>query len=152
MKKILVAAFVTLGVGKIPWAPGTWGSLVGLALWWLIQPDFVQGLIMIFLTSLAGFWAVHSYEKQSGAHDPKEVIIDEVIGMWITLLAFPTHFLWLSAGFILFRLFDIWKPFPIGWLDRKVGGALGTILDDVVAGLFAGLGLFIITMTGYFSN
>lgn len=142
MKNPFVVGFVTLGVGKIPFAPGTWGSLLGLLAWFAIQPKLFAGLSMIVVVSALGYWAVSQYEQQSQTHDPKEVIIDEVIGMWITLLAFDVTPLSLGLGFVLFRFFDILKPFPIGWLDRRVGGALGTILDDVVAGVFAWIILF----------
>jgi len=133
----LVTLFVTLGVGKIPFAPGTWGTVVGVALWWLFQPPLVLGLVLIVATFLVSIPLINLYEKQSGAHDPKEVIIDEVIGVWVTLLMVPLTPMNILVGFLLFRFFDILKPFPISWLDREVGGGFGTLCDDVAAGLLA---------------
>jgi len=147
----IVTAIATLGVGKIPKAPGTWGSLLSVLIWWALFslfPDSFQfpetHFYMIIVAFFIGWLATHCYEKWNNRHDPKEVVVDELIGMWITLFAAP-RILWVYAlGFLFFRLFDIWKPFPIGWIDRKVPGALGTILDDVVAGLFAWILLWLV--------
>lgn len=134
----LVTAIATLGVGKIPKAPGTWGSLVAVIVWWLLFPlSLPVQAMLIVLAFIIGWWATRCYEQFSQKHDPKEVVIDELIGMWISLFGASQHAVIFVLGFLFFRLFDIWKPFPIGWIDRKVPGALGTILDDVVAGLIA---------------
>ena len=129
--------FVTLGVGKIPFAPGTWGSLLAWVLLWVVQPAWPLTVGLIVAVFLASLPAIQLYEKSSGRHDPKEVIIDEVVGQWIALLAVPFSPAAWVAGFVLFRLFDILKPFPVGWVDREMPGAWGTLLDDVVAGVLA---------------
>ena len=134
----VVTAMVTLGVGKIPMAPGTWGSLLALLGWWAMPPlsPLTQG-ILILLIFLMGWMSCHFYEKWQHKQDPKEVVVDEWVGMWISLFSFPKEAWILALGFLFFRLFDIWKPFPVGWIDEKLPGALGTMLDDVAAGLLA---------------
>lgn len=131
----LATALVTCGVGKIPKAPGTFGSLLAAVIWWFYSPFISE--VVIIATFFVGWLATHFYEKWNNKHDPKEVIIDEIVGLWMTLYLAPAKFSVLLLGFLLFRLFDIWKPFPIGWVDRKVPGALGTMLDDVLAGVAA---------------
>jgi phosphatidylglycerophosphatase A len=130
----------TLGVGRLPKAPGTWGSLLALLIWWAFMPAnlWVQASAII-IAFVVGTIATAYYEKLTQNHDPKEVVVDELVGMWITLFAAPFDLQILLFGFALFRLFDILKPFPIGWLDRKVPGAFGTMLDDVAAGLISWL-------------
>lgn len=138
MLNFIVTAFATLGVGKIPKAPGTFGSFLALLIWWALFPLTFELQVFLLITAfLIGWLATHFYEKWNHKHDPKEVVVDELIGMWITLLAAAPKLSIFIVGFLLFRFFDIWKPFPIGWVDRKVPGALGTILDDVIAGVFA---------------
>ena len=149
-----------LGVGYIRPAPGTWGSLVALPWGWLLHviggfPLLVAGVVIAFA---AGWWATAQMTAGSTDHDPSEIVIDEVAGQWIALL--PLSYAawsmglnilvmwpgWIAA-FALFRLFDIWKPLLVGWADRR-GDALGVMLDDVIAGLFALLG--VIAMAGLY--
>ena len=134
----LATSVATLGVGKIPNAPGTFGSLLAVLVWWALSPlSLPVQMTLIVVAFFVGWVATHYYEKWNNKHDPKEVVVDELIGMWITLFAAPEGWIVFVIGFLLFRLFDIWKPGPVGWVDRKMPGALGTILDDVIAGLFA---------------
>ena len=134
----LAMSLSTLFVGLVPKAPGTWGSLLALLIWWAIGPlSLPEGLLLVLLAFILGTVSTHFYEKWFDRHDPKEVVVDELVGMWITLLIIPLTPLTLIAGFLLFRFFDILKPFPINWIDRKMPGALGTMLDDVLAGVFA---------------
>ena len=136
--KQLTALIVTLFVGRFSRFPGTLGSLLGALIWWSLSPQaFIKQLILIAGAMVCGWIAVYFYEKWNHCHDPKEVVIDELIGVWITLVGVPAQVSVFIFGFLLFRVFDIWKPFPIGWVDRKVPGAFGTLLDDVLAGLFA---------------
>lgn len=145
----LTTAVATLGVGKIPKAPGTFGSLLAVLMWWALFPlSFPVQLALIGFAFIAGWVATHYYEKWNHKHDPKEVVVDELIGMWITLLGASPKASIFIVGFLLFRLFDIWKPFPIGWVDNKVPGALGTILDDVIAGVFAYVVLQLLLLQG----
>ncbi|HVU82145.1 MAG TPA: phosphatidylglycerophosphatase A, partial [Rhodanobacteraceae bacterium] len=84
-----------------------------------------------------GVWACGVCDRRLGMHDQGALVWDEVIGMWITLFAAPPQWWWMAVGFALFRLFDIWKPWPVSWADRRVRGGLGVMLDDVVAGVYA---------------
>ena len=126
------------GVGLIRPAPGTWGSLVALLIWYFAE--FLHSSIHIVLPIFILFsWLVCSKASQdSDSKDHSAIVIDEVAGMFVAL-SFVTHeiiiYLW---TFLLFRLFDIWKPWPISLADKNVEGGLGILLDDLIAGLFAG--------------
>lgn len=133
------------GTGFFKPAPGTWGSLAS------IPPALIlfsfQGIeaiiIGILIIFAIGLWATRVFEKQTGAHDHKMIVIDEAAGQWIALLV-PLHFsgvtlLGISLAFVLFRFFDIMKPWPIGLIDKKLKGPAGVMLDDIFAGLFAGI-------------
>ena len=126
------------GVGLIRPAPGTWGSLAALLLWYFAE--FLHSSIFIILPIFILFsWLICSQASQdSDAKDHSAIVIDEVAGMLVAL-SFVSHeiiiFLW---TFLLFRLFDIWKPWPISLADKNVEGGLGILLDDLIAGLFAG--------------
>ena len=126
------------GVGLIRPAPGTWGSLAALLLWYFAE--FLHSSIYIILPIFILFsWLICSQASQdSDAKDHSAIVIDEVAGMLVAL-SFVSHeiiiFLW---TFLLFRLFDIWKPWPISLADKNVEGGLGILLDDLIAGLFAG--------------
>ncbi|MEM6939226.1 MAG: phosphatidylglycerophosphatase A [Pseudomonadota bacterium] len=141
------------GVGYVRPAPGTWGSVVALPWAWLLH--VVGGLPLLMLaicTAFAlGWWATAVMTAGGDTHDPSEIVLDEVVGQWIAVL--PLSYAawsmqisilalwpgWLSA-FVLFRLFDIAKPGPVGWADR-IESPLGVMLDDVIAGVFAALGV-----------
>ena len=87
--------------------------------------------------------AADRYMALSGEHDPGPVVVDEVAGQWLTLAIVPLDAIWFVAGFCAFRLFDIVKPWPVGWLDRRVKGGFGVMLDDIAAGLYAAVLLYI---------
>ncbi|OAN74664.1 phosphatidylglycerophosphatase A [Sulfitobacter sp. EhC04] len=139
------------GVGYIRPAPGTWGSLVALPWGWLLH--VLGGFPLLVIAVIAGFakgwWATAKMTAGSDDHDPSEIVVDEVVGQWIALLPL-SYAAWTRgldmlvmwpgwiAAFVLFRLFDIWKPWLVGWADRR-GDALGVMLDDVIAGIFAAL-------------
>ncbi len=127
------------GAGLSPKAPGTVGSLAALPFAWGIL--YVSGWPGLLLAVVAvfgvGLWASHGYTSISGDHDPGPVVIDEVAGQWLTLCVVPLEWPWFLAGFVLFRIFDIFKPWPVGWLDRHVKGAMGIMIDDIAAGLYA---------------
>lgn len=145
-----------LGVGYIRPASGTWGSLVALPWAWLLH--VIGGFPLLLLGILAalasGWWATARMTQNSVEEDPSEIVIDELAGQWIALV--PLSYsawamgldilrLWPGwiAAFLLFRLFDIWKPGPVGWADRR-GGPLGVMLDDVIAGVFAAIGVVLL--------
>ncbi|MBM4289820.1 MAG: phosphatidylglycerophosphatase A [Deltaproteobacteria bacterium] len=133
------------GVGKLPVMPGTWGSLAAVPLWWLLSPlgPLGYGLAVLLLGGLSVYVCgqAEMYLRQT---DASVIVLDEVLGQLIALAACPRQIYWLGLGVLLFRLFDIIKPFPIGFINDHVGGGLGIVLDDVVAGLFAGLILWIL--------
>jgi phosphatidylglycerophosphatase A len=126
-------------------APGTWGSLaalpLGWLLWWLGGTPLLAGAMVIVFC--VGWWASERIVRADGLEDPSWVVIDEVAGQWLTLLVTPPSLLDYAVGFALFRLFDIWKPWPVSWADRHVKGGLGIMLDDVLAGL---MGLVVLTL------
>ena len=129
---LLLATF--FGLGKIPWAPGTWGSGVGVLLYWATQalPLWWKIGILIFLSGL-GTLASHRVALALGRKDPSCVIIDEVAGAYLALLGHPADPLHLAVGFLLFRVFDILKPPPVSFAERLPGG-LGIMSDDLAAG------------------
>lgn len=128
------------GAGCSPKAPGTMGTLVAVAIYLplshLALPVYAAVLGLVIA---AGIWLCDSATRDLGVHDHPGIVWDEIAGFLLTMLGAPAGWPWLVAGFVLFRLFDIWKPWPIGWLDRRVGGGLGIMLDDLVAGAFAAL-------------
>jgi len=128
------------GVGLIRGAPGTWGSLAALpcaaGLTLLGGPWLL--LATTGLLTLVGVWASGRYAAALASGDPGVVVVDEVAGQWLALVPLPLDIWWYLAAFALFRLFDVAKPWPIGWLDRKVSGGLGIMADDLAAGLAAG--------------
>ncbi len=136
--------FIATGAytGYLPKAPGTWGTLVALPinllLIWLSPAGYGLALLMILLVAV---YTAGAAEKILDRKDPGAIVIDEIIGMLITLIAAPPQpLIWLMA-FLLFRLFDIAKPWPVSWADRHLNGGLGIVLDDVLAGGYAWLTL-----------
>ncbi|MFL6229620.1 MAG: phosphatidylglycerophosphatase A [Pyrinomonadaceae bacterium] len=161
-------AVATCGVGLLPVAPGTWGSLVGVGLYLsarAVGVEFFAGasgasrsgaqvealqtatvLVLLILVTLAGVWAATRAEKLLGRKDPGAVVVDEVAGQLITFAFVPfTSGAWVVvAGFVLFRAFDIWKPYPVRRLEALESG-LGIMADDVLAGFYAATVLSLVT-------
>ena len=124
--------------GYLPKAPGTWGSLVGLLLFFLLHNLSLE----IYLAVIAGIFVIGTFaageaEKIMDHQDPGLVVIDEIVGMLITMIAVPATPLAMVLGFILFRIFDILKPFPVNFFDQRFHGGLGIMLDDVMAGIYS---------------
>ncbi len=167
-------AIATCGVGYLPLAPGTWGSLVGVGVYLLVREAsarilaiysashivsasqselirVVAMLLMVFVITAAGVWAATKAETLLGRKDPGAVVVDEVAGQLITFLFVPLSVSlnwWLiGAGFLLFRAFDIWKPYPVRRLEALEAG-LGIMADDVLAGVYAAT-LMLILVTIY---
>lgn len=128
------------GSGLAPKAPGTFGTLAAIPIFLLLQdltwPVYVSWLIVTFI--LGVYWCERS-SKALGVHDHGGIVWDEMVGYWLTMFLAPKGWLWLLIGFVLFRFFDILKPWPINWLDRKVTGGFGIMIDDVLAALYAWL-------------
>lgn len=156
MKRLAAMIATVLGVGHIRPAPGTWGSLAALPMAWLLHlaggfPALAGATVVAFAI---GIWATSVMTRGQDDHDPSEIVIDEVVGQFLALMPLSyaswVHGLDITAlwpgwvaGFALFRLFDIAKPGPIGWADRR-GDALGVMLDDVIAGVFAAIGVMLL--------
>ncbi len=137
MRKQTVEFIATAGyVGRIPWAPGTFGTVVGVLLAYLLSyaSTLTYSIVLLLGIGLA-VWVSGLYEKVTGRHDPKEVVIDEVVGYLVCVFMVPPTWPDLLIGFAVFRFLDILKPWPISWVDRKVPGGIGTVADDLVAGL-----------------
>lgn len=127
-----------LGSGLARKAPGTWGTLMGVGVYLPLQMlGLIPYLIVIVVAFIAGIYICDHASRQLGVHDHGGIVWDEFVGLWITMIAAPEGWAWLALGFALFRLFDIWKPWPIGWADQQVDGGLGIMLDDVLAGAWA---------------
>ncbi len=127
------------GSGLSPVAPGTAGTLVAVLLEWLVRPfGFEIRLAVTLATVAAGFWICGESARRLGEHDHPGIVWDEFAGYFVTMLMAPAGWVWIVAGFTLFRLFDILKPWPIRELDNRMGGGAGIMLDDLVAGVFAG--------------
>jgi phosphatidylglycerophosphatase A len=126
------------GIGLLPTAPGTWASFAALPFGWLLMTGFGPAgpLIAAVIAFAAGWWASALVAKASGIFDPGFVVIDEIAAQLLILSAAPLDWRFYLAAFLLFRLFDIWKPFPIDWLDRTVKGGFGIMLDDVAAAIY----------------
>ena len=128
------------GSGYLPKAPGTWGSVAALPFAWaIVHFGGIWALAMASVTVFfVGIWASNVYMAKTGTHDPGAIVIDEVAGQWIVLLAAPLDPAAYFLGFVLFRFFDVLKPWPISWADKNIDGAWGVMMDDVLAGV-AGL-------------
>ena len=138
MSQLIMALATGFYVGKIPKAPGTWGSLAALLPWLLIKDLPLATYLMILLgVFVLGFFVAGMAEKLLDSPDAGCIVIDEFLGMFITLAAAPAHPLAWLLGFALFRLFDITKPWPVCWFDRHIHGGIGIMMDDVVAGIYA---------------
>lgn len=126
------------GSGLAPAAPGTVGTLAALLPWfWLREWAAPAYLLVCAMVFVLGTWVSQRLTREPGAEDPGWIVIDEWVGLWLALFLLPAGWPWLLAGFLLFRLFDIAKPWPVGWADRHVHGGLGVMLDDALAGLMA---------------
>ena len=138
------------GSGLSPIAPGTFGSLVALPMFWWLHGYGLQTYLLVILVGFAvGVWVCEKTTQDLGVDDYGGIVWDEVVGQLIAsapLLIWKPEYLelWLIASFVLFRIFDIWKPYPIRELDKNVHGGLGIMLDDELAGLFAAMALTIL--------
>lgn len=136
-KPIHILAF-GFGAGASPKAPGTMGTLVAIPLYFLLQhlPLFAYVLAVLVITGV-GVYICDRCAKELRVHDHSGIVWDEIAGYLITMIAIPMNIYTIVAGFLLFRLFDILKPWPIRYFDRQMKGGLGIMMDDVVAGIFS---------------
>ncbi len=140
------------GSGLLPIAPGTWGSLAAIPFAYLISVytcpyALISGIVALFFI---GVWASNKIERSAQMKDPGFIVVDEVVGQWIALLPLPFLYSFLdpnsfylfsapivAVAFIAFRIFDIWKPWPINYADKNISGGYGIMFDDVIAGMYA---------------
>ena len=127
------------GIGFLPISPGSWASLLALPIaWTIVWLSGVAGLaVATGLAFALGWWAAATVAKASSTKDPAVIVIDEVAGQWLVLLRPPLDPLAYVLAFLLFRILDIWKPWPVRWADREVRGGLGIMLDDLLAAVYA---------------
>lgn len=146
-RRLLALGF---GSGLAPVAPGTFGTLAAVPLYLLLQPlPLMYYLAVLIVTFLLGIWLCDVTARQLGVHDHPGIVWDEFVGYWITMLMAPAGWLWIAVGFVLFRCFDILKPWPIRWIDKRVGGGFGIMLDDVLAGIY---GLVVLQLIAHWSG
>ena len=132
-------------MGKVPFAPGTFGSLLGIPLYYLLwKVELWQFLIVTLLFIVFAIWIANAAEKILGKKDPGSIVIDEIAGQLVTFIGIPFSPLTAVTGFILFRIFDIWKPYPIRAMERKIPGGAGVVMDDVIAGIYGNIALRVI--------
>jgi phosphatidylglycerophosphatase A len=126
------------GAGAMPFAPGTFGTLITIPFYLALRSlSDVNYLMVTLLVTIASMLICEKVSRDVGIHDHQGMCLDEVAGFLVTMYAAPHHWMWIVLGFLLFRVFDIWKPWPIGFIDRRVGGGFGMVLDDVLAGVYA---------------
>ncbi|HSH27772.1 MAG TPA: phosphatidylglycerophosphatase A [Wenzhouxiangella sp.] len=126
------------GSGLSPFAPGTAGSLVAMPLALpLILLPLPAALGLIAAAFVFGVWLCGRVGRRLGVHDHSGIVFDEFVGLWLVLVWIPAHWAWWLTAFIVFRIFDALKPWPIGWFDKRVHGGLGVMLDDVLAAVFS---------------
>jgi phosphatidylglycerophosphatase A len=133
------------GSGLSSKAPGTMGTLAAIPLWWLLaQLPLASYLIIVLVSAIIGIYICGAAAKTLGVHDHGGIVWDEFVGFWIAMAALPVTWTSLILGFALFRFFDIVKPWPISWLDKKVSGGFGIMIDDIAAGIASALVLILI--------
>lgn len=138
MKDPVLILALGFGTGLARFAPGTFGTLAAIPLYWFMQPLSLLYYSLITLVLLVvGIFLCGSAAQKLGVHDHPGIVWDEIVGYLITMFLAPAGIMWIIIGFVLFRIFDIWKPWPINWLDAKVSGGLGIMVDDVLAGIYA---------------
>lgn len=132
------------GLGHLPRAPGTFASLAALPVAWLLDAWAGRGAILLagVVVALLGWWAGQIYVSRHRVQDPGEIVVDEIAAQLLVLAAVPLSLFSTVVGLLLFRLFDIAKPWPVSWADRSVKGGLGVMLDDLLAALYAAVALY----------
>jgi phosphatidylglycerophosphatase A len=147
VKRLLGTAF---GLGLLPVAPGTWGTLFGVALAWLagrLADTATQQLVLVglaFLVTLLAVPLARAAEEHAGRKDPGWFVLDEVAGYLVAVLGHPLTWPYLLGAFVAFRVFDIWKPPPIRRLERE-GGGIGVVADDLMAGIYANVAVWVVS-------
>ncbi len=141
------------GAGVSPIMPGTCGTLVAIPIYYLLMqgPLWLYAAILLF-AAIIGVWICGIAARDTGVHDHPGIVWDEIVGYLLTMILVPLTWYWILIGFGLFRLFDILKPWPIRWVDSKVSGGVGIMLDDIIAGFFAWVVMQGLVYAVYFLN
>ncbi len=134
-----------LGSGLLPWAPGTWGTVVGVVVF-LLLPEMSLSVYLALLVVLfvVGVWICGASARKLGIHDHGSIVFDEIFGVLVTLAAVPREWPWIAAAFVAFRVMDIAKPWPIRDMDHGIRGGLGIMLDDWLAAVYAAIVLLLL--------
>ena len=135
-----VVLFIATGcfIGKIPFAPGTFGSLAGILLCFILSKTSVlTAIYCIIIFIIFSIWIANDAEKILNKKDPGSIVIDEIAGMAVTMIGLPFNVFYVASGFFIFRVLDITKPFPIRYIDKRVSGGAGIVFDDIAAGIIA---------------
>ena len=137
------------GSGFAPKAPGTAGTLLAVLIHLILVnlPPWIHGTI-IFAAFFIGIWICGRTAEYLGVHDHEGIVWDELVGYWLMMFLVPSNWLWVSFGFVLFRILDIFKPWPISVVDRQVGGGLGIMLDDLLAGVMGAVCIHALIVLG----
>ncbi len=144
---------IGLGSGAMPFAPGTFGTLAAVPLYLVMQPmSLAWYLLVVLLLFIAGVWLCGETARHLGVHDHGGIVWDEVVGYLLTMTLAPPGWIWVALGFVLFRLFDIVKPWPIRQFDRRLVGGFGIMFDDVLAGVYALVSLYLLQWSGLVSG
>ena len=146
-RRLILFCATGFGSGYVPVAPGTAGTAVAVVLFFLLSslPFFLYLLTTVAFTFVS-IWIAHQAALSLQVKDPAQIVIDEIAGYLVTMASFPFTWPYVATGFIVFRIFDIIKPYPAGWIDRKVAGGYGIVLDDVAAGIYANVVLQVIRL------
>jgi phosphatidylglycerophosphatase A len=140
VEKLIMLVASGFNAGYISIAPGTFGAVLGLPIcFFLSKMDLLPGLLAVSAFTLFAIWVAGRAQTISGIDDPGCIVIDEVSGLMVALLGLPFSLFYTILGFTFFRLFDIFKPFPIRYLEKKFSGGLGIVIDDVAAGVYSNL-------------
>jgi phosphatidylglycerophosphatase A len=146
---VVTAVATSLGAGFMPKAPGLAGTVTAVPLAWALARGghlaFVLGLVVV---TVIGTWAADVYVRVTGKEDNQQIVVDEVAGYLVTMLLVSRTPVNLALGLLLFRLFDVWKPQPVRWVDRNVGGGWGVMADDLAAGVYGALVLLALDRLG----
>ncbi len=145
-EKIILWLAFGFGTGFIRPAPGTWGTLPGVLIAYFVMPYPIIHFTVIIGLTIIGTWLCQKASAILGVHDHGGIVIDEIVGVLITLWLFQPAWQILLIGFLAFRFFDILKPFPIKWIDKHVHGGWGIMLDDIIAGGFAWVTVWFISI------
>ena len=136
------------GIGLLPLAPGTFGALAAMPVGWLVTSYFGRPALLLLAIGVfaLGVWCADVCARRIGVSDPSAVVIDEVAGQWLVLLVVPQDLFYYMAAFLAFRIFDIWKPFPVSWAERSFRGGFGVMIDDVLAAGYACIILYPVSL------